>query len=122
MPLLFSYGSLRDEGVQLSAFGRRLYGSSDSIVGCEPSLVLIEDADLAAELGKTHHNNLRFNGSAASRVEGMVFDVTDAELEDVDRYEATFAYARVLAPLASGRDAWVYLHMDELRPTDSRVS
>lgn len=112
MPLLFSYGTLQQENVQLSTFGRRLDGQRDELLGCEPSLVRIEDPQLVATSGKTHHANVRFNGQDESRVAGMVFEITDAELASVDEYEAAFSYERVAAMLASGRQAWVYVHTD----------
>jgi gamma-glutamylcyclotransferase (GGCT)/AIG2-like uncharacterized protein YtfP len=111
MPLLFSYGTLQEEKVQLSTFGRRLEGQRDALTGCEHSTVRIDDPVVAAALGKTHHANLRFTGNDDSRVPGTVFEVSDAELDSVDAYEAPFQYARVTARLASGRQAWVYLHV-----------
>jgi Gamma-glutamyl cyclotransferase, AIG2-like len=110
MPLLFSYGSLQETDVQLSTFGRLLAGHTDELLRCEPSLVPIDDPDVAARLGKTHHANVTFNTDDASRVPGVVFEVTDAELAKVDDYEAAFSYERVTATLASGRDAFVYVH------------
>ncbi|MEX2284427.1 MAG: gamma-glutamylcyclotransferase family protein [Gemmatimonadota bacterium] len=110
MPLLFAYGTLQQEDVQLSTFGRRLGGQRDELIGVEPSLVKIEDPQVAADLGKTHHSNLRFNGNEDSRVPGMVFEITDAELASVDSYEEVFGYRRVAALLASGGEAWVYVH------------
>ena len=44
MPLLFSYGTLQHEDVQLSTFGRKLDGEKDLLLGYEPSLVKISDA------------------------------------------------------------------------------
>jgi gamma-glutamylcyclotransferase (GGCT)/AIG2-like uncharacterized protein YtfP len=108
MPLLFAYGTLQQEDVQLKTFGRPLNGQRDDLLGFEPSLVRIDDPQLAATLGTTHHANVTFNGNEESRVPGMVFEVTDAELANVDDYEAPFFYARVDAMLASGRHAWVY--------------
>jgi hypothetical protein len=112
MPLLFSYGTLQQEDVQLATFGRPLDGERDQIVGFDPSSVKIEDAEVAARLGKTHHANVEFNGNENRRVPGMVFEVTDAELARVDEYEAPFLYKRVTAMLTSGRQAWVYVHAD----------
>jgi hypothetical protein len=109
MPLLFSYGTLQQEEVQLSTLGRRLRGESDELVGFEPSLVRIEDPKVAAALGKAHHANATFNGSEGSRVPGMVFELTDVELARVDGYEAAFFYRKIVATLASGRQAWVYV-------------
>jgi hypothetical protein len=111
MPLLFSYGTLQQEDVQLATFGRRLDGRRDDLVGYEPSLVRIEDPDVIARLGRTHHANVTFNGRDDSRVSGTLFEITDAELAGVDGYEMAFLYSRVVAVLASGRQAWVYLHV-----------
>ena len=88
MPLLFSYGTLQQEEVQLSTFGRKLEGEKDLLLGYEPSLVKIRDGS----------------------VQGTVFEVTDDELAQADRFEAEFAYTRVTAALASGKEAWVYIH------------
>ena len=110
MPLLFSYGTLQQEDVQLSTFGRRLNGQRDELLRFEPSLVRIEDPLVVATSGKTHHANVKFNGNEDSRVPGILFEITDAELASVDEYEVAFAYTRVAAMLASGRQAWVYVH------------
>ena len=110
MALLFSYGTLQQEDVQLSTFGRQLHGEKDELVGFASSLVRIEDPHVAATLGKTHHANATFNGNEQSRVPGTVFEITDAELANVDEYERPFFYERVTARLASGRQAWVYVH------------
>jgi hypothetical protein len=107
MPLLFSYGMLQQETVQLSTFGRRLVGGPDELVGYEEGLFEVTDPAFVAASGKRHHAMVRFNGRDESRVRGMVFEVTDAELESADGYEPA-GYARVVAPLASGREAWVY--------------
>jgi hypothetical protein len=110
VPLLFSYGSLQEESVQLSTFGRRLDGQRDEIVGAEPALVTIDDPQEIARSGRSHHANLVLNGKADCRVPGIVFDVTEEELASVDAYEAGFSYLRAEAALASGKRAWVYIH------------
>jgi len=109
MPLLFSYGTLQEEGVQLSTFGRLLRGQPDALVGFEASLVKIEDPQVVAAIGKTHHANAVFNGRDDSRVGGMVFEITDFELAAADRYEQAASYERVAAILASGKRAWLYV-------------
>ena len=107
MPLLFSYGTLQQEAVQLSTFGRRLVGQPDELVGFEQSLFEVADPEFVATSGQRHHAIVRFNGRRASRVSGTVFEVTERELADADRYEPA-GYERVAATLASGRRAWVY--------------
>jgi hypothetical protein len=110
MPLLFSYGSLQQEDVQLSTFGRRLGGQSDELPGFAQALVKIDDPQVVAAIGRTHHANVTFSGDDGSRVAGTVFEVSDAELVKVDGYEAAFSYERILVTLVSGRRAWLYVH------------
>ncbi len=110
MPLLFSYGSLQQEDVQVSTFGRKLVGEKDLLVGYEPSLVRIADPAVAKRLKKLHHDNVSKTGDDWSNVQGTVFEVTDEELAKSDAFEAKFLYKRVSVPLASGKDAWVYVH------------
>jgi gamma-glutamylcyclotransferase (GGCT)/AIG2-like uncharacterized protein YtfP len=110
MPLLFSYGTLQQEEVQRSTFGRKLEGEKDLLLGYEPSLVKIPDPAVAARLGRTHHDNVQATGDEWSSVQGTVFEVTDEELAEADRFEAQFAYKRVMGAMASGKEAWLYVH------------
>jgi hypothetical protein len=109
MPLLFSYGTLQLEAVQLATFGRRLAGRADELPRYEPSLVKIDDPLVATRLGRTHHANVSLNGDETSRVKGTALEVTDAELASADKYEAEFFYKRISVVLSSGREAWVYV-------------
>jgi hypothetical protein len=110
MPSLFSYGSLQFEDVQLKTFGRKLKGEKDMLLGYEPSLVRIDDPAIVARLAKTHHDNAKYTGDDDSRIIGMVFELTDAELAQADEFEAEFGYVRIEAALGSGDQAWVYVH------------
>ena len=110
MPLLFSYGSLQQEEVQVSTFGRKLEGEKDLLTGFEPSLVKINDPAVAERLKKTHHDNVRNTGDDWSSVQGTVFDITDADLAKADTMESRYNYKRIHVPLASGKEAWVYVH------------
>jgi hypothetical protein len=112
MPLLFSYGTLQQEDVQRSIFGRTLHGERDQLPAYELTAVPIEDPEVAAALGRTEHANVVRTGNESSRVAGTALDVTDAELALADQFEAPFSYVRVSATLASSRDAWVYVHRD----------
>ena len=96
MPRVFSYGTLQHETVQQSTFGRLLHGQPDELVGFALS-------------SSGRHTNVTFNGRSDSRVRGMVFEITDAELSATDEYERRDAYTRIAATLASGQQAWVYL-------------
>ena len=112
MPLLFSYGTLQQEEVQLSTFGRKLAGEKDLLIGYEPSLVKITDADEAKRLQKLHHDNVQKTDDEWSNVQGTVFEVSDDELAKSDAFESQFNYQRVRVALASGNEAWVYVHAE----------
>lgn len=109
MPLLFSYGTLQEERVQLATFGRRLHGEADELPRFEPGSVRIEDAQVVAASGATHYANAAFTGRADSRVSGTVFEITDADLTAADEFERPAGYVRIAVRLASGRQAWVYV-------------
>ena len=108
MPLLFSYGTLQQENVQLATFGRRLEGAADALVGFQRTLFEITDAEVVHTSGKTHHPMATFTGDISHQIPGTVFVVTEAELEQADRYETDPAYRRISTRLHSGREAWVY--------------
>jgi len=117
MPLLFSYGTLQQQNVQLATFGRLLQGNADSLVGYRQSMVAIDDPEVVRTSGKTHHPIVKFTGAPEERVQGTAFDVTESELGQADRYEVS-AYKRVVAPLLSGREAWVYVDARFAPPVD----
>ena len=108
MPLLFSYGTLQQENVQLSTFGRRLEGSRDAMVGFQQTLMEMTDPQVIATSGKTHHPIATYTGDSTHQVAGVVFVVTDEELRHADSYETNPAYRRFSTQLLSGRQAWVY--------------
>jgi gamma-glutamyl AIG2-like cyclotransferase len=107
MPLLFSYGTLQEEAVQISTFGRVLQGHPDELIGFEQSLLRVEDPQFVATSGKAHHAIVTFTGRNDSRVRGTVFEISDGELASADQYEPA-GYKRIAARLASGKEAWVY--------------
>ena len=105
--LLFSYGTLQQEGVQMAQFGRRLEGRADALPGWRTAMVEITDPDVLAKSGKTHHP-IVMPGRKDDSVAGMVFEITAEELAAADAYEVA-DYKRIAAPLASGVTAWVYV-------------
>ena len=115
MPLLFSYGTLQQKKVQLTIFGRLLAGQADELPRFERASVRINDPKIEAELGTTHYASAVFNGNDASRVDGTVFEITEAELAAADLYENASNYVRVAETLASGRHAWIYVDAGSAR-------
>jgi hypothetical protein len=108
MPLLFSYGTLRDPAVQVSTFGRELAGRTDRILGFRLEQVEITDPHVLAVSGRTHHPILIRSGDLVDGVDGSALEVTDDDLLRADEYEVD-DYRRVTAVLASGERAWVYV-------------
>jgi|ERR1043165_8693213 len=108
MESLFTYGTLQLEEVQFATFGRKLEGWRDALVGYRLVMIKISDEDFVTKSGTADHRNLQFTGNASDLVEGVVFAVTMAELEQSDAYEPE-GYERVRVQLASGAAAWVYL-------------
>jgi gamma-glutamylcyclotransferase (GGCT)/AIG2-like uncharacterized protein YtfP len=101
MPLLFAYGTLVRPDVQRSTFGRLLNGGADSLPGYEVS---------ALTLACVQYQNATFNGKPDSLIPGHAYEVTEEELKAADAYELDADYKRKLVTLASGKQAWIYLH------------
>jgi gamma-glutamylcyclotransferase (GGCT)/AIG2-like uncharacterized protein YtfP len=114
--LLFSYGTLQQENVQIATFGRLLTGTPDSLVGFERTLYAITDAEVVKTSGKTHHPMATYTGVRSQQISGTVFEVSDEELARADRYEVK-EYRRFRTRLLSGRDAWVYADARVVPPT-----
>ena len=104
MPLLFSYGTLQQEAVQISTFGRLLRGERDELVGFEQSLKEVADPAFVAASGKALYAIVKYNGRNDSRVPGIVFEVSESELARADTYEPA-GYKRIATQLASGKQA-----------------
>ena len=109
MPWLFSYGTLQELRVQQTLFGRSLEGRADTLPGFGRGRVPVV-ADDALNAGLSYYENVVFSGQPGDRIVGTVLEVTDAELVKTDAYEAPAAYTRVEVTLASGAQAWVYVH------------
>ncbi|MEU0538272.1 gamma-glutamylcyclotransferase family protein [Nocardia sp. NPDC005978] len=105
--LLFSYGTLRRPQVQHEVFGRELEGRPDEIVGYELGQLVITDPLVIATSGSDVHPIL-VPAPDSPGVAGTVFTISEADLAAADVYEVS-DYTRVLLPLRSGRQAWVYI-------------
>lgn len=98
MEYLFSYGTLQDLQVQEYIFGRILDGKPDTALGFKK----IENAVYGRYPLVIHTNNPK------DKVEGMAYEVNDADLKKADIYE-TSAYKREKFRLESGEEAWIYI-------------
>lgn len=104
---LFSYGTLRNENVQMASFGRRLSGMPDALTGYVCVQIEIKDASVAAVSGEKFHPMIIETGNPVDEVNGTLFLISEVELAAADAYEAS-DYKRVQVTLKSGRSAWVY--------------
>ncbi len=108
---LFSYGTLQQEEVQRSNFGRTLEGSPDVLTGHRTDWVQITDPDVIAASGSARHPIVRPTGEPSDSVAGTLFTITPTELAAADTYEVD-DYRRFPVELLSGKRAWVYLAAD----------
>ncbi|HET9159474.1 MAG TPA: gamma-glutamylcyclotransferase family protein [Caulobacteraceae bacterium] len=105
---LFSYGTLQLPSVQQAVFGRLIEGEGDAMVGWRLVPIQITDQAVIETSGKAVHTIARRTGDPADRIEGVIYFISQADLEAADRYEVD-AYGRVEVELASGRAAFVYV-------------
>ncbi len=108
IPQLFSYGTLQQDGVQLTTFGRLLEGAADAMPGFRRSMIEITDAEVIATSGERFHPIVEASSDSGDEVLGTVLTVTDAELAAADAYEVS-DYTRIVVRLKSGIQAWVYV-------------
>ena len=107
MEKLFSYGTLQLPKVQESLFGRLLAGTKEELPGYKVEKLKIRDQAVIEKSGTDMHPILVHTGEPADVVAGMVFEITQAELEKADEYEVE-DYRRTLAAMNSGAQAWIY--------------
>jgi len=105
---LFSYGTLQYETVQLSTFGRKLNGIQDVLTRYHLSQLEINNQDVVETSGIATHPILIYTGKETDEVSGVVFEVSQQELQQADKYEVE-DYKRVCVQLRSGIRAWVYV-------------
>jgi gamma-glutamylcyclotransferase (GGCT)/AIG2-like uncharacterized protein YtfP len=108
LQLLFSYGTLRQEEVQKSIFGRTLPGQPDTIIGYRLAELRIDDPGVIAASGSDLHTIMIETGDPMDRIPGTVFEVSEDDLAAADAYE-TSDYRRIELPLLSGGRAWAYV-------------
>ncbi|SMC35705.1 gamma-glutamylcyclotransferase family protein [Cellulophaga tyrosinoxydans] len=96
--VLFSYGSLQKQEVQLSLYKRVLKGNEDQLKGFKLAKKLLYDQ--YPIIIETKDNT--------DLISGFVFEITLKELKFTDEYEGEH-YRRIQVKLESGREAWCYV-------------
>jgi gamma-glutamylcyclotransferase (GGCT)/AIG2-like uncharacterized protein YtfP len=105
--LLFSYGTLQKEKVQVELFGRKLSSTPDAITGYKLSTIEITDPEVLRKSELKYHF-IAIPGDDSDRIDGVVIELNETELAIADDYEAE-QYKRVEVKLASGKKSWVYV-------------
>ena len=107
MELLFSYGTLQQENVQITNFGRVLKGNSDVLPRYNIDQLKITDKKVLDLSREEFHPILKYTGDNNDEVSGTIFELTKSEIKRADDYEVD-DYKRVRARLKSGRNCWIY--------------
>ena len=108
---LFSYGTLQLEKVQIENYGRLLKGEKDRLLNYKLDMLKITDAEVLSKSGKEFHPIALKTNSPHDCIDGIVFEITEAELQETDKYEVS-DYQRVLETFSSGKQAWIYIAKD----------
>ena len=108
MEYLFSYGTLRQQNVQLKNFGRLLDGAEDTLEKFTFNEIEITNEVVLEVSNKKFHPILSYTGNEKDKVVGTVFKITLDELLKADGYEVD-DYKRVEVTLVSGIKSWVYV-------------
>ncbi len=103
--LLFSYGTLQEAEVQQSLFRRAVKAQPDTLEGYELSTI---------GLGANMYPVIWPSSNPNAFVEGLLLEVSPAELRRTDRYEGK-AYQRVEVVFRSGKKGWVYVGNEEFK-------
>jgi gamma-glutamylcyclotransferase (GGCT)/AIG2-like uncharacterized protein YtfP len=102
MENLFAYGSLREEEVQKSIFGRILKGVPEKLQGYVVKRIEIEE-----EFGLENYPIITPTEDSSDCIEGIVYELTVQELQLSDTYEGN-SYTRIEVPLQSKQLVWAY--------------
>lgn len=108
MNLLFSYGTLQKEKVQLETFGRILEGEKDFLLNYKLDYIEIFDEEVLKKSEQKFHPILTYSGNTNDKVEGVLFEITDEELQQADEYEVD-SYKRIKTIFSSGKEGFIYV-------------
>lgn len=94
---LFAYGTLLEPEIQKQVFKKELRGVAGCLKGYEKFSVHIDSIQYSS-----------IKASPSSVVRGVVFEITEDDLNRADAYEGS-EYERMKVLLENGECAWVYL-------------
>lgn len=106
--LLFSYGTLQLEAVQLASFGRILTGTKEILKGYKIEQLEITNASVIAKSGKAFHPIAMPSTHPEDYIEGTLYQISLDELQQADAYEVD-DYKRVQVTFESKKQGWIYI-------------
>lgn len=95
--LVFTYGTLQDEEIQLGVFSRLLSGTQDTL----------SKYKIATQKVANQYPTLEHTKNEQDKITGKIYTLSPEELKKADAYEGA-AYERIEITLVSGKKAWVY--------------
>lgn len=108
--LLFSYGILQQNELQIEIYERKLSGMEDVLEGYKLEDIQIKDKTVTQKNNKEHYPIAIKTNNKEHCIKGKIFQITTDELFKTDVYEVE-GYKRVLETFKSGKEAWVYVKM-----------
>lgn len=108
--LLFSYGTLQLEKVQLESFGRELNGTKEILTGYKLEQLQIIDRTVLEKSEQEFHPIAVPSKDPNDRINGTLYEISTDELKQADLYEVA-DYKRVKATFQSGKQGWVYIKL-----------
>lgn len=106
--LLFSYGTLKLDTVQLQNYNRKLKGTEDLLLGYKLDYLEIKDTSVIEKSNTNIHPIAIKTKDKNDKIKGIVFEITGEELIQTDKYEVS-NYKRVLETTELGEKVWVYI-------------
>lgn len=102
MQKLFAYGTLQNDEIQESLFGRILQGTPETIIGYKLNKIQIEE-----EFGLIQYPIITKTQKPEDTISGIVYEITTNDLHQADLYEGLH-YKRVEVCLQSNEKVWAY--------------
>lgn len=83
-------------------------GEKDTLVGYTLSMVEITAPEVLKLSEEKYHPIIEFSGNADDKVEGTLFDVSEQEILNADKYEVD-DYKRIEVTFESGNKGYIYV-------------
>lgn len=106
--LLFSYGTLQLEKVQLESFGRKLIGKKEILQGFVVEQLRMTDQEVLDKSEQEYHPIAIPTNNKDDEIEGTLYEISEQELKQADLYEVA-DYKRVKVTFVSKKRGWIYI-------------